>query len=195
MPLDMQEIRRLPKRPSHVLLSRSSPPIKTPHPAMEIRISAPDIPQITLEMLNVHGVEPDDGDKQSDIHLGQAFPEPVRSGRGSEMRLGSVQRLEESDDIPLVGLLRGREARFVHPVVDEVILPPIHFVNLPPQILGIQIQRSLLGVVDEVVELGVEHPQDLAALVVDNRVRDLVIQHGHGESTPVIRVDLEVNLP
>lgn len=43
--------------------------------------------------------------------------------------------------------------------------------------------------------LCVEHPEDLAALIVDDALRLLVVQHGDGETALIVRLRLEVHLP
>lgn len=42
--------------------------------------------------------------------------------------------------------------------------------------------------------LGVEHTQDLAGLVVDDLLLDLVVQGGHGEAAVVVRLGLVVEV-
>ena len=46
----------------------------------------------------------------------------------------------------------------------------------------------------EVVELGVEHADDLAGLVADDLLLLDVVQRGHGEAALVFRVDFEVDV-
>lgn len=57
------------------LLERGNIPIQRSQPAMNSRVSRSDIANIALEMLNVHGIEPDNSRVQSDISLGDVIAE------------------------------------------------------------------------------------------------------------------------
>jgi hypothetical protein len=76
-----------------------------------IRMS--DGADIGLEVLHVHGIEADDGDVQTDIHLSELGPEKVLPGGFSQHVFQAVEGLEEREDIILVGLLGARKATFV----------------------------------------------------------------------------------
>ena len=68
------------------------------------------------------------------------------------MGLGTIQRLEERDDVALVRLLGGGEAGLVHAVVDLVVLPLVGLVDLLAKSLGVELNAAVLFV-DDVVEL------------------------------------------
>ena len=53
MLLDVLKLRRRSER-LHI-------PVQVPHPAVQSRIATPDVPKIAFEMLDVDGVETDDG--------------------------------------------------------------------------------------------------------------------------------------
>lgn len=91
---------------------------------------------------------------QPNIDLSQGLAKPVGPlGRGLlEMRLGAVQRLKQGNDITLVGLLGGGEARLVHAVVDLVVLPLVRLVDLRAESFRVELDLAVLFV-DEVVEL------------------------------------------
>lgn len=72
MKLNMLKIRRIPKR--------RNIPIQPTHPAMNSREAGADVTEITLEMLDVDGVEADDGREEADIRLGNGVAE--EEGRG-----------------------------------------------------------------------------------------------------------------
>lgn len=59
---NMLKLRRLPKR--HMI------PIQPPHPLMQIRIPAPNISDVALEMLDVDGVEAHNGGVEADVCFG-----------------------------------------------------------------------------------------------------------------------------
>lgn len=42
--------------------------------------------------------------------------------------------------------------------------------------------------------LGVQHPQNLTALIIDNRLRLLVVQHRHGEAPFILGVHAKVEV-
>ena len=60
------------------------------------------------------------------------------------------------------------DARGVDPAVDVL--------DLGHELVGAQVQRRVLG---QVVELAVEHAQNLLALIVHDRLILRVVQHGH----------------
>jgi hypothetical protein len=110
------------------------------------------------------------------------------------MLLNPIQRLKQRNHILLIRLLRRGKPGLVHPVIDLVIVPLVGLVNLLPQILRVQVELFGILVVQKVIKLRVEHAQDLAALVVDDGLRLLVVQHGHGETPRVGRVGLVVDV-
>ena len=83
MALNMRKLRRLPES-RHI-------PIQMPNPFMQMRVTAPDIPDIGLEMLDVHSIEPHYRCIEPDIRLRDVFPEIERPLRGREVFLGTVQ--------------------------------------------------------------------------------------------------------
>jgi len=110
------------------------------------------------------------------------------------MLLGAVEGVEESDDVALVGGLGGGEAALVDAVVDQVVLPLVGGVDVGAQGLRVEVHGAVFLVGDNIVELGAEHAEDLAALVVDDGLLDFVVEHGHGEAAGVVRVRREVHL-
>ena len=98
MPLDVLKLRRLPEG--------RDIPIQAPDPAMQRRVSRPDIPQIALEMLHVHGVEADDGRVQAHVRFGDVRAEVVGSRGGGEVFFDAVERGEECRYGFFVGFLR-----------------------------------------------------------------------------------------
>lgn len=68
--LDMLKLRRLPK-------SRDIP-IQMSQPFMQCWVSRPDVTDIALEVLDIDGVEANDGRVETDICLGNGFAEVVR---------------------------------------------------------------------------------------------------------------------
>ena len=86
------------------------------------------------------------------------------------------------------------KATLVHAVVNLVVSPLVRRLDLVLQILGKEIDFPIfLG--DDIVEFGIEHADDLARFVVDDRLLLHVVQHRHSKPSFVLRVDLEVNIP
>lgn len=127
VPLDVLKLRRLFKR--------LMVPVQVTHPLVNNRVARPDVANVTLEMLNVNGVEADDSDEpieirhmslrkggrdlQPDINLCQGFAEPVWPVLLlGEMLLYTIERLKESYDVALVCCARGSKTRLVDTVVD-----------------------------------------------------------------------------
>lgn len=144
MPLDVLKLRGV--------LERRILPIQLPHPLMNRRIPTSNIPNITLEVLHIHRVEPNDGNKQSDIHLSQHVSEPVWTRVAGEVLLCAVEGFEEGGHVALVGIGFGREAGFVDAVVDEVVDPAVGFFDFGAEVGWVEVDFAVL-LFDEVVEL------------------------------------------
>lgn len=186
MSLDMLELRRLAER-GHV-------PVQLAHPGVQTRIARADITDITLEVLHVDGVEADNGREQPDVGLGDGRAEVIwPRGVGGEMGLGAVEGAEESEHVLLVGGLARCEAGLVDAVVDLVVGPGVCVFDGGFEVGGEQIDGAV-GLVEEVVEFGVEHAQDVCGFVADDLVLFFVVQGRHGEAAGVVGVDLEVDL-
>jgi hypothetical protein len=69
-------------------------------------------------------------------------------------------------------LLLGKTT-FVHAVVYRIVDQLIDLIDGGPEMNRVEIQPGVLG---DVIELGVEHPDDLRALVVHHRLELLVPQ-------------------
>ncbi len=130
---------------------------------------------------------------QPDINLRQPLPEPKRPLPALQMLLRPIQRLKQGNHIPLIRRLRRRKPTLIHPVIDQIILPRMRLFNLGLQILRIQI-HTLVLIRNDIIKLGPKHAQDLAALVIHNRLGNLVIQHWHSETPSIIRDDGEVHI-
>lgn len=134
-------------------------PVEISHPLVQIGISAANISDVALEVLDVDGVEADDGRIEADVGLGDLVAEVERSRRFSEVGFGAVERFEELLDILLVRFLGCREAGFVHAVVDVVISPGVGFFDLGLEVFGEE-DDVFVFVLDQVVEFRVEHADD-----------------------------------
>ena len=95
--LDMFELRRLPKS-GHV-------PIQMPQPLMQRRKARADVADVAFEMLDVDGVEADDGRVEADIGFGDGCPEVVGCRVFCEVGFGAVEGGEEWVDGFFVGFL------------------------------------------------------------------------------------------
>lgn len=98
-----------------------------------------------------------------------------------------VETVEQGSHIFLICLLSRREPRFIHPVIDIIIRPLIRLLNLLLQILREQVDRAIL-LINDIIELGVEHSDDLGGLVGDDGVLFFVPEGGDGEATGVVFV-------
>ena len=146
MPLDVIKVGRL--------LELGVLPVQLPHPLMQRRVATSNIANIALEVLHVHRIKPDDGDKQTDIDLSQHVAEPVRSRVGGKVLLSAVESLEEGDDIALVGIGLGGEAGLVDAVVDEVVDPFVVLLDLGAEVFGVKVDLAVL-LLNQVVKLGI----------------------------------------
>ena len=101
-----------------------------------------------------------------------------------------VQGIEELRNGLFVCLLRGGETRAVDAVVHRLVDGVYGRVDLLAQILWIEI--CVCG--GELAELGVEHADDLARLVVDNGLRLFIPENGRGDASRIVRICLRVDL-
>ena len=85
------------------------------------------------------------------------------------------------------------EARFVDPVVYIIIGPCVSLIDLLLQTLRKKIHILILGG-QGIIELGVEHADDLARFVADDLTLLDVVKSRHGETSLVLRVDFEIDL-
>ena len=140
-------------------------------------------------------IEADDGDVESNVSLRDLLPVVIGTlALGIlQVLLSPIEGLEELDHVLLVGFLRRGEAGLVDAVVDEVVRPLVCLVNLLTQGFRVELDVAVLFI-DEVIKLGVEHADDLAALVADNSVLLLVVEDGDGEAAGVFLLGLEVDV-
>ena len=87
MPLDMLKLRRLPKR-RHF-------PIQMPDPAVQRGETGADVAEIAFEVLDVDGVEADDGCVEADVGFGDGGAVVEGAGVGGEVRFGAGEGGEE----------------------------------------------------------------------------------------------------
>lgn len=95
--LDMLKLCRLSKR--------RFIPIQFPEPAMQRRVPGSDIADVAFEMLDVDGVEADDGCVEADVGFGDGGAEVVGAGGGllGEVGFGTVEGREEGGNGGFVG--------------------------------------------------------------------------------------------
>lgn len=102
MLLNMLKLRRLPKR--------RDIPIQIPHPIVDLWVPAPDIPDVTLEMLHVYGIEADDSRVEPDVRFRDLGAEVEGFGVLGEVRFDAIKSAEEGCDSFFVGFLRPGES-------------------------------------------------------------------------------------
>lgn len=166
---------------------------------MNPRVIMPNHLQITLEDHIIRHIEPRNGRIQPDIRLCDVLSEQIGLMAGlAQMGFYLVQCFEERVDVRIIRFLGRCEARLVDPVVDSVIDPFVHGVDLLSQMFGIEAPTRTISFSKlrwkELVEFGIEHPNDLAAFVVHNRLFLLIPQCWHGVSARVIWVSFEVEV-
>ncbi len=65
-------------------------PIQVPQPFVQRRVSTSDIPDIAFEMLNINGIEADDGCVKAHIRFGDMSAKIIGGGVFSQMRFCAV---------------------------------------------------------------------------------------------------------
>ena len=160
MLLDMLEISRLSER-RHI-------PVQLAHPAMNSGIPGTNITNITLKMLNIHGIKANNRREEPDISLGDGGAKVERGGLGAlrsggEVGFDLVEGGEERCYGSVVGFLGGCEAGFVDAVVDVVVGPFVGGLDLGSEGLWVEVD-FLVGLGEDVVEFVVEHADDFGTL-------------------------------
>lgn len=127
--------------------------------------------QVALENREIGHVESSEGGIQSDIGLGDMVAEQVDRLSGGEMGLQTIKRLKQCIHIGVVCLLGGCKAALVDPVIDSIVNPLVHVLNV---VLFVARQKWLGGLaqgwIDEGIKGRVEHADDLRRLIVDDRL-------------------------
>lgn len=85
------------------------------------------------------------------------------------------------------------KARLVDTVVDVIVSPLVGLLDLRLQVLGKQ-NHVLVLVVQQVVELSVEHANDLAGLVADDGLLLGIVKGRDSESALVVLVHIKVDI-
>jgi len=167
-------------------------PVKLFHPPVDIRISVADIADITFEVSDVDWIEANDSDPEPNISFGQLITD--EEFLALEYPLDLVQGLEHRMHGSLICLGAVCETGLVNSIVDGVVNPIIGGVDFLAKFLWIDVDIGLVGR-NEIVELGIEYPDDLGAFVIHNRLVLLVPEHGNGEPSGITRLGLEVQIP
>lgn len=102
MPLDVLKLRRVAEG--------GSIPVQLPEPRVQRRVSRPDVAQIALEVLHVHGVEAHDGRVQPNVRLRDFLAEVIWAWGRRQVFFDPVERAEELRDGFFVGRLRPAHA-------------------------------------------------------------------------------------
>ena len=129
-------------------------PVQIPHPPVQVWVSASNVPDVALEMLDVDRVEPDERHIKPNVCFGDLVPKVKGSTGYGEVGLGSVERLEESPNVAHIGFLRGGKAGLVYAVVDFVVCPGVDLVDVGQEGLREKVYFWMLVLgVKEMVEL------------------------------------------
>lgn len=118
-------------------------------PPEDVGIVLLDTLDVALEVCVVDGVEADDASPRADVGLGQGVTDQVVVL--GQCGLDLVQGVEQRWDVLVIGFLRGREADLVDTVVDRVIDPLVHLIDLGAEGLRVKVAGGVLGC-DKVVD-------------------------------------------
>jgi len=95
-----------------------------------------------------------------------------------------VEGVEEAQDGPVIGPLRGGESSPIDPVVHVLVDEGVEVVDLFPDAVLIQVDRVL----GEAVELAVEHTHEVVVGIGHDAFRDGIPQDRDGESSPIVGI-------
>lgn len=102
MPLDVLKLRRVAEG--------GRIPVQLPEPGVQRRVSRPDVAQIALEVLHVHGVEARDGRVQPDVRLRDFLAKVIWAWGRAQVFFDPVERVKEFRDGFFVRRLRSADA-------------------------------------------------------------------------------------
>ena len=144
---------------------------------------------VGLEVDDVDWIEAHERGEESYVCFGEL-------GAGEEAlfredRLEFVHALKELVVGGIVRVLRLGESALVNTVVDVLIDPGVEIVDRGAKRLGIQIQSRIRC---NVVELVIQHTNDLRRLVVHDSLLLLIVEDRNGPFASVLRIALLVNL-
>jgi hypothetical protein len=72
---------------------------------VQVGVATANVTNVALEVLNIDGVEADDGCEEAHIELGQLVTEVEGTTRLSKFFLCTIERFEQSGDVLLVSFL------------------------------------------------------------------------------------------
>lgn len=127
-------------------------------------------------------VKSGDGRVQSDICFRDVRAEEERSAMAcgwiAQVCFYSVEGFKQWIHIRIVRFLTCCKTAFIHAVVDGIVNPIIHFVNLGPEMFRIESFALLVSFTihwfDQIVKFCIQHPDNLRRLVVDDGLGLLV---------------------
>lgn len=168
-------------------------PVQVSQPLVDGRVPTSNVPNIRLEVLNIYCIKSNNGGVQSHIALCDLVAPVVWPWAALQVLLHAVQRLKQSKDVLLVRLLGCGKARFVDSVIDEIVHPAIRLLNLGAEVLR-EKYHVLILLGKDIIELAVEHADDIRRLVAHNLVLDSVVECWYREASGIVGVHLEVDL-
>lgn len=80
-------------------------------------------------------------------------------------------------------------------VSDLLVYPLIELINLCPQVLRVEIKGSLFVGLTEIIKLRVEVANDLGRFIVHNHLLLLIEEHRNRETSTVVFINNEIDLP
>src|SRR5215208_3404659 len=176
--LDVVHVDRLCNAWSLIKILQIAPQVRVVH----------DTLQVALEVAVVDGVEANERGKEAPVGLRYAVATQVALGGENPFQV--VQSIEEFRNGLFVCLLCGSETRAIDAVVDGLVDGVYGRVCLIPQIL----REEMCVCGSKLAELGVEHADDLARLVVDDGPRLFVPENGRRDASRIVGICLRVDL-
>lgn len=169
-------------------------PIEIFHPAMDCGVSGSDVFEVTFEVLDVDGIETNDGGEESDVKFREVRAKVVWTGTlgggklSAEVGFDAVEGFEEGDDVAFVCFLASCKARLVDAVVDVVVGPFVGGLDFGAEGLWIEVEISRMRVGrKERVEAMVKHADNLGGFVVYDAFSFGVIKDWDSEAAFIIR--------
>lgn len=174
------------------ILESGMVPVETLEPLVQVGVIVSDKTKVAFEVDVIDGVISDDGGVQPDISFGQSITHQKLSAIAQPI-LDLLKRLGQGLDSSLVSLLRARETRLVHAIVDIIVHPFVQLVDFLFQVFRVQIKLGLVGG-QFPIESSVEETDNLARFVVHDGVFLFIPNYGYSEPGRVVGLGFEVEV-
>ena len=177
-------------------------PVEAAKPAVEARVVHTNGFEVAEEDSMVGCVKAGERCVKTNVGLCDMGAEKERSAVAGlcigKVSLKAIETSEQREDVRVVGFLTCREAAFIDAIVDCVVYPFVHCVNLGAKMFRVESLAVLVSFaeawLDEVVKFRVHHPNDFAGFVVDNSLSLAIPKGWHSVPANVVWVSLEIEL-